>query len=184
MKQIDLTPIYKAAAKVMAENSIEEIRLRLLKDDDGPSAIDFEINGTGYMSNFEEYIPTIKAVESGMMKLVISRPDNAEHLRASRNPRQPEAGGDCCYEKMVFNNSNGNINTQYKPSLVFLAVVIDTPAQANIIPTIINLSLGVLSLLSPMELINMSIHSQTIAAHIKLKKAQKPPTKTFIFPPY
>ena len=77
MKQIDLTPIYKAAAKVMAENSIEEIRLRLLKDDDGPSAIDFEINGTGYMSNFEEYIPTIKAIESGMMKLVISRPDNA-----------------------------------------------------------------------------------------------------------
>ena len=77
MKQIDLTPIYKAAAKVMAENSIEEIRLRLLKDDDGPSVIDFEINGTGYMSNFEEYIPTIKAVESGMMKLVISRPDNA-----------------------------------------------------------------------------------------------------------
>ena len=30
MKQIDLTPIYKAAAKVMAENGIEEIRLRLL----------------------------------------------------------------------------------------------------------------------------------------------------------
>ena len=61
----------------MAENSTEEIRLRLLKDDDGPYAIDFEINGTGYMSNFEEYIPTIKAVESGMMKLVISCPDNA-----------------------------------------------------------------------------------------------------------
>lgn len=101
MKQIDLTPIYKAAAKVMAENSIEEIRLRLLKDDDGPSAIDFEINGTGYMSNFEEYIPTIKAVESGMMKLVISCPDKPNIFGRHENPRQPKTDGDCFYIKSV-----------------------------------------------------------------------------------
>lgn len=77
MKTIDLTPIYQAAAKVMAGNDIEEIRLRLLKDEGAPFAIDFEINGTGYLSNFGEGIPTIKAVESGMIKLVIPSPDNA-----------------------------------------------------------------------------------------------------------
>ena len=72
MKQIDLTPLYQAAIDIMMSNDVDEIRLRPLRGEDGQvNAIDFEVDGAGYLSMQSEFVPTIKAVREGLMGLAI-----------------------------------------------------------------------------------------------------------------
>ena len=72
MKQIDLTTLYKAAIDIMTSNDLDEIRLRPLRGEDGQvEAIDFEVDGAGYLSMQSEFVPTIKAIREGYMGLAI-----------------------------------------------------------------------------------------------------------------